>query len=955
MWGIIILFTCMSALPRKLSPDLSRKIKSTTEEQVFHVFIFPKDQPDYQHLKRDFGDNKKGIADYLRDFAERSQRNIIKFLRSERACETLRNYWVANVIEASLTGDMLLSLAEREDVGYIEEVPVVRLTDVFSKKTYGKERPKNVSWNIRKVNADTVWSLGYTGNGVIVGTMDTGVDVDHPALSGKWSGYWKDFIWGLSEPYDDNGHGTHVMGIILGGDGPGPFPDDIGVAPGAQFVAVKVFTSSGIGLHIMAGMNWYASLVADSGVPVRVINNSWGSPWPTSLAFWDAILTWRSLDIIPVFAIGNSGPDSGTTETPGNYPTVIGVGVINQNDTVPDFSSRGPAPNMSPWNNSNFWERPDWNLTKPDITAPGVYIWSSLPGGNYGGLSGTSIAAPHVTGVIALLLSKDPFAEYNILYNTLLYTCYRPPQVHKFPNNNYGWGIVNALDAIKMLSPGTQSFLALMQVSVEHSNLNSFNPGDTAEIVVRITNYSHNIATNTIGVLSTDCDQYVTIINGTSSFGDVEWGDTAISAPPFKVFVHDHAPIGISVPFELHLSCNVTDTFVFHFNIPIVFEYRDYLDIAAGNALLTVTDRGAIGFLSSEQIEGNGFVYPLNGEIFLQYGSFAVGNSADYVADVWYKDLTDDQDWLPTEEPDGRVHYLPDPPRNADIAAIAFFDDSGHPDSRGITVRQLAYAYDKPNFSDFVILEYRIKNEGTTIFDNLYAALFMFFNIPGNSPYNYARVDSGHKTVYNWNYTDHGGVALLYPETPANLSVISYEEFHSGVLSDSLKIKYMNGTYHHDTFGSPGYYAMVVSAGPFFLAPGDSQKVAFAVVGGTNSYLYMRNVNRADSVYHDSSLVLVKEDNGSENRKHLKVRTNISKSQVTISFSLPLSEKIELNIYDVTGRKIKEILNSKLSPGEYKFHWDVTDDMGRAVGSGIYFVRIRSKSFKSTEKLLILR
>ena len=953
MWGVIILFTCMSALPGKLSPDLSQKIKSATEEQVFHVFIFPEDQPDYAHLKRDFGDNKKGIADYLRSFAHRTQREILTYLNSKEDISDLRSYWVANVIEAKLSKETLLELVRRDDVAYIEEVPVVRLYGASGQKM-AKALSRDLEWNIQRVRADSVWALGYTGEHVIVGTMDSGVDPDHPALEGKWAGHWKDFVQGQPEPYDDNGHGTHVMGIILGGDGSGPLPDDIGVAPQAQYVAVKVFDSQGWGVNIMGGFNWFASLIADSGVNVRVINNSWGSDCYTCLAFWDAILTWRNLGIIPVFAVGSGGPASGSAGTPGNYPTVIAVGATDIQNSIASFSSRGPAPDMDPWNDPQYWPRPDWNLIKPDISAPGVSIRSSVPGGGYESWDGTSMAAPHVSGVIALLLSKNPFVDFDRIYTALQIAAFQPAQGDTYPNNAYGWGIVDALGAIERISLPDRPVLFFVGFSVQPGDQNTLQPDDTADIYVNITNISPVSAVNTVGTLSSG-SEFVEILNGTASFGDIEWGDTVSNETPFRVSVDENAPPGSTVEFTIQLlSDGGSDSFDFTFRIPVGVEMQDYLDITAGNALLTVTDIGAIGFMSSEQLQGNGFVYPIDSVNYLDYGTFAVATSPDHVVDAWYGDLIDDRDWRPTQNPDGRLYYLPDPPRYADVAAVCTFDDSGHPDPMGITVRQLAYAYNDPRFADFIILEYWIKNEGTSIIDNLYAALLLYITIPGFYDKNSSIVDTIYNTAYNWLYNQYGGVALLYPDEPANLSVLDMSYFFSSD-PETAKFMFMDGTYHFITFGTPGYYGVVASAGPFFMVPGDSQKVAFAVVGGTNRPAYLTHVARADSVYHDSSLVLVKEDRKSENRNHLRIHANVSRNQVTISFSLPRSEKIKLNIYDVTGRKIKEMVNSKLSPGEYEFHWDITDDNGRAVGSGIYFAQIRSNSFKSTEKLLILR
>jgi bacillopeptidase F len=244
--------------------------------------------------------------------------------------------------------------------------------------------------------------------------MDTGVDITHPALEGKWlSPYWYDAVNNQPNPYDDNGHGTYTMGIILGGDGFGPFEKDIGVAPGAKFVACKIFNADGSGYSSWIHSGFQKILEWKSqGVPIVAVSNSWGSIVTTSTEFWQDCLNWKNAGIIPVFAIGGGGPTPGSANTPANFPIVIGVGSTDQNDNIASFSARGPAPNQSPWNNTQYWPRPDWNLTKPDISAPGVNVYSSIPGGGYASWNGTSMACPSCCWCNCNPLSKK--SKFNI-------------------------------------------------------------------------------------------------------------------------------------------------------------------------------------------------------------------------------------------------------------------------------------------------------------------------------------------------------------------------------------------------------------------------------------------------------------------------------------------------------------------------------------------------------------
>ncbi len=945
----------------ELAPDLAEKLKSSRDDAVFHVYILPDEQPDYLHLKSVFGSDKKAIADYLRDFANRTQKDIIDFLRKRRDVTEIKSFWVANAIEASLSKKAILDLLTLPEVGYIEEVPIIRIARENPRPDHTSvSQQRSPEWNISKINADDVWNMGYLGQGVIVGHMDTGVDYTHPALSGKWTGYWKDCVNGTTTPYDDNGHGTHTMGVILGGDGPGSFSHDIGVAPEAQFVAAKIFDSEGNSHGILQAFEWFASLVADSSIPIRVISNSWGITNPTALTYWDAVLTWRNLDIIPVFAVGNDGPNSETVTPPGNYPTTIGVGATDVNDNVASFSSRGPAPNQHPWTDPLYWPRPDWNRIKPDICAPGVSITSSVPGGGYEGgylWSGTSMATPHVAGVVALMLSKNPTLDFDTVYNILTNTAYQPSG-HSYPNNDYGWGRVDALAAINAVPSLDQPEIILVDYVVEAGGDNIIEPGESGRLWVYVTNISQVEASGVTAVLRSQ-SEWITVQDSIADYGDIANGDTVCGAQPFHITADSSAPTGTNASLVLHLESNGgAYNWDIAFSIIVGIERFDYADVHAGSALLTVTDIGALGYMSSEQTQGSGFIYPYPGTSVLYYGSFAAGNSESYVVDAWFEsDGGDDRDWNPTDEPNGRLYYIPDPPRRAREAVWGAFEDSGHPSAKGLRAYQLAYAYDQSNFDDFIIIEYVLKNDGNETIRNLYAGIFMDYDIDDYST-NSGAIDESARIAYMWSSSIYAGVKLLYPETPANLSVITNEDYiypYQG-MPDSIQFKFMNGTYHIDSHTSPTDLSVVASAGPFTLAPGDSQVVAFAIVGGTSESDIILHAYQADSVYNDTTLIGVEEKTVSlDGGCTLLLSSTISKGLSVITFGVDRTERVKLGIYDAAGRIVKKLLDREMPAGTYTLKWDGTDDAGKTLSSGVYFVRMETPKARKTAKLLLLK
>jgi subtilisin family serine protease len=269
-----------------------------------------------------------------------------------------------------------------------------------------------VQENLAAIGADVAWEAGVEGAGIVVGGQDTGYDWEHPALKEHYRGWdgesadhtynWHDAWDGTQVPFDDGSHGTHTMGIVLGDDGDG---NRIGVAPGARWMGCRNmrrgFGNPGAYAECMEFLlapyppGGDSFVDGDVGMAPDVVNNSWGCPWfegcfPETLR--DGIEALRAAGIIMVVSAGNDGPACGTAATPpANYDASFSVGAATDGGQVVGFSSRGPVD----------------GLIKPDITAPGQRVASSVPGGGYAYASGTSMSAPHVAGAVALVWSAD--------------------------------------------------------------------------------------------------------------------------------------------------------------------------------------------------------------------------------------------------------------------------------------------------------------------------------------------------------------------------------------------------------------------------------------------------------------------------------------------------------------------------------------------------------------------
>lgn len=284
------------------------------------------------------------------------------------------------------------------------------------------------SWGVMRLKAERLWAAGYRGQGVVVGHLDTGVDGAHPALTGAIAAFAEFDMAGdqvpNAKPTDSDSHGTHTAGTIVGRSGKkGAF----GMAPEARLASAMVIEGGQVIDRILAGMDW----VVDQGV--RIMSMSLGLRGYTP-AFQAVIDALRAADVLPVIAVGNERAN--TSRSPGNYANVLSVGAMDAKDAVADFSG------------SQHFNRPDDPLV-PDVVAPGVATVSSVPGGGFEEMDGSSMATPHVAGLAALLLSAKPDATANELERAILGSCSRPARMPEARGNR---GVPDAVAAFRLLT-----------------------------------------------------------------------------------------------------------------------------------------------------------------------------------------------------------------------------------------------------------------------------------------------------------------------------------------------------------------------------------------------------------------------------------------------------------------------------------------------------------------------
>jgi subtilisin family serine protease len=426
----------------RLSPEVRAALPDLKENDKMSVIVRLEQQAVYQHLSStSLSERRTELVQALRDQAGASQAEILSLLEEWEAlgaAEDIIPYWIINGVALKASPRVLEALARHPLV--VEIVP-----DRVFPAPQGTLETYMVETNVDVTNATRLWELGYRGQGMVVANMDTGVSLSHPDLVNQWRGGANSWFDPHGEhpaaPTDQDGHGTWTMGVMVGRDHSGSY---IGIAPEAQWIAVKIFNDSGYATSsaIHAGYQW---LLDPDGDPTtddspHVVNNSWSFLTPGCyLDFQDDLRLLRAAGIIPVFAAGNSGPDLSSSVSPSNYPEALSVGAVDNWGAINIGSSRGPTACAGTTG------------VYPDLVAPGVGIFSSSLNSGYAYATGTSMAAPHVAGGLALLRSAFPSLSISALENALRTSA--NDLGDPGPDNIYGSGSLDLLAAYTLLDP----------------------------------------------------------------------------------------------------------------------------------------------------------------------------------------------------------------------------------------------------------------------------------------------------------------------------------------------------------------------------------------------------------------------------------------------------------------------------------------------------------------------
>jgi bacillopeptidase F len=460
----------------EIEKNFREYLKSLPSDELVSAIVIMADQADIKTLNTTLKAEKatrqvrhQRVLSALQAAASESQGNIVSYLeakKKEGSVKGYTRYWIANLIVVQATRAELERIAPRADVEVIEENFKVSLIEPVGDRSKSVGIPPKgigVTPGLRAINAPRVWhELGITGLGRLVANLDTGVDGVHPALTSRWRGNhapwqecWRDAVgFGDTIPHDYYGHGTHVMGTLCGlGAATG---DTIGVAWQAEWIAdnaINQNTGSAFDNDVLDAFQWFADPDGDPNtiddVP-DIVQNSWGIDHRFS-GYQDCDYRWQlaieaceAAGVVVTFSAGNEGPSARTLRSPANIchtsTTNFAIGAVdatNYNFPYPiaSFSSRGPSDC-------------DGITKKPEVVAPGVEVYSSVPGGGYeqNGWDGTSMAGPHVAGVVALMRQADPNLDVDSIKQILMRTAVDLGTSGE--DNDYGWGIIDAYAAV---------------------------------------------------------------------------------------------------------------------------------------------------------------------------------------------------------------------------------------------------------------------------------------------------------------------------------------------------------------------------------------------------------------------------------------------------------------------------------------------------------------------------
>ena len=861
----------------------------------------------------------------------------------------IRRFWIAPAIALDISASKLRQLltipgiaaiyedAELELIKPVNEMPAVAKTT-------------NVADHLISLNIPALWARGLTGRGRLVCSFDTGVEGIHPALFPKWRGRhtstsaaWFAPASDDTFPVDRTGHGTHTMGLMVGSTP----TDSFGVAPGAEWISAAVIdqgqTLNKTLSDILAAFEWAVD-PDDNPATVHdmpdVILNSWGVPTsimePCDPTFDQVIDNVEAAGVVTIFAAGNEGPDPQSIRIPANRATSslnsFSVGAIDgATNLIAGFSSRGP----SSCNNAH---------KKPEVVAPGVAIYSSAKGGGYTLKSGTSMSAPLIAGLVALLRQYNPDATVNEIKTAIMNSAYDLGEPGE--DNNYGYGLPDA--ELALMNMPALIFPPLEITGKIIGGDGIADPGEQFDLFLGLETLYGSVDSLTAYL---ECqDPQVVIINDRADFIFFEKNSQAVNYDPYVIAFDSSLTNGTYVPFALEIR--------FPHNMG-----RDtlFLDLMIGKALkgsiithitpkaeFTVSDFGQYGFGINSIFPANGVGFKFNGSSNLLYESGIIIGRNGLQLSSSVRDsnaCAGEPDFCP-------IHKLSTvyPDELGGLSSQSRFVDNDAEIPIPITISQTVSSFDSPGDDGYFIFKFHLVNNLNENLNGLYFGFLNDFDL--DSLGDGLELESD----YNMLCQSGGGYEIgIMPLVQFN-GLISIENYPLKIgLSKTEKFTYLSMPEVNINDSLRSDFMSLLTFGPFNFAPFDSIEIALAVVAGMNRSELLWHAERALNKFYGPTDV---DDDPAIMPGDFALYQNFPNPfnpSTVISFQVFERSSIRLDIMNILGERVALLMEEIVSPGHHSVVWQGINDEGIQVPSGVYFYRLETKSGIQTRKMLRIK
>jgi subtilisin family serine protease len=899
-----------------------------------------------------------------------------------------KSHWILASFAVTLPEDKIEPLAALQSVSEVVIPPKPQLiasNPINRAYRFAGGASAQVESNLESVRARAAWSRGYTGAGRIICSFDTGIDGRHPALRATWKGLdgesssaWFDPIEGKSFPHVIKNtslpdHGSHTMGIMVGRDTLSG--DTVGVAPGARWISAAVIDIPGA--SIVDAFEWAADPDRDpntiSDVP-DVINHSWGAPNSVlgcDELFHRLITNTEALGIVNIFAAGNEGRQGAQTiRNPANRALdsidCFAVGFVDHrtpgSPTLAVSSSRGPSDC-------------DGASVKPNVVAPGVNILSSIPNGKYGYSSGSSMAAPHVAGIVALLRQKNPDASPEQIKSALLVGARDVGSPG--PDNDYGWGYINALAALDEITELERPALRVTALTP--------NRPDEAGVIrarVRIENVSSNAAATAVRGRIVASPVSASVISGLVTFGSLAPGASVSSIEDIVIEVDDTLSAGSVIPFDFLITADNGIRQLDRLFVLIGDRVnKQFYTHQSDRMSFTVSNFGEYGFADGSYtplgFAGLRFEDEKRSSLFEM--AFILGLDATHVSDgIRNIGLQPDRDFSPaaggalsvTTHDIGsgnRVtnsHNTNDSAINghvADFETVSSFADTLAETPLGFTVRQRTFSWRQPPLDNVVVIDYTIVNNSGFSVGGVHAGMFADWDI-GSLNQNLGSFDPqnelGFLAYINGDTSMFRGIAVLNAKGLTGHFVQNMSEFGNlrNPFTESFKYRAISSRFERASVFEQGDLAHFVSTGPYTITSGDSAHAVFAIVAGNNLAELQSTVSAVTQEL--DSILSSEETPGASKPTTFRLDQNYPNPfnpPTRIGYALEAPGEVILTIYNVLGQRVRELVSAWQDADEYSVKWDGVDDDDNLVASGMYFYRLKRGDQILTRKMILLK